>query len=122
MGQDVIDSFDVVAESPAQAVDALSGGNQQKVIVGRWMRGDPKLLILDEPFRGVDIGARRTISKKARDLAGSGRAVLVLTSEVDELLEVADRVIVLVDGNPRLDTYLAETSREEIVDSMSQVA
>lgn len=122
VGQEVIDSFDVVAESPTQAVDALSGGNQQKVIVGRWMRGDPKLLILDEPFRGVDIGARRTISKKARDLAGSGGAVLVLTSEVDELLEVADRVIVLVDGNPRLDTYLAETSREEIVDSMSQVA
>lgn len=122
VGQDVIDSFDVVAEGPDQPVDALSGGNQQKVIVGRWMRGEPTLLILDEPFRGVDIGARRTISRKARDLAGSGDAVLVLTSEVDELLEVADRVIVLVDGNPRLDTYLADTSREEIVDSMSQVA
>jgi simple sugar transport system ATP-binding protein len=80
------------------------------------------MLILDEPFRGVDIGARRTISGKSRALAESGSAVMVLTSEVDELLEVADRVIVLVDGEPKLDTYLSETSREEIVEKMSEVA
>ena len=81
----------------------------------------PKFLILDEPFRGVDIGARRTISLRARELARSGSGVLVLTSEVDELLEIADRVIVLVDGEPRLDRYLSETSREEIVHEMSEV-
>ena len=122
MGREVIDEFGVVAQGPEQPVDALSGGNQQKVIVGRWLQRDPRLLILDEPFRGVDIGARRTIAKKASELAESGGAVIVLTSEVDELLEVADRVIVLVDGAPILDTYLADTSREEIVQSMSQVA
>lgn len=121
MGQGVIDEFSVVAQSPDQPVDALSGGNQQKVIVGRWLQRDPRLLILDEPFRGVDIGARRTIALKASALAESGKAVIVLTSEVDELLEVADRVIVLVDGVPVLDTYLSETSREDIVQSMSQV-
>jgi simple sugar transport system ATP-binding protein len=91
------------------------------VVVGRWLKGQPKLLILDEPFRGVDIGARRVISLQARELAKSGAGVLVLTSEVDELLEIADRVIVLVDGEPRLDTYLSETSREEIVHEMSEV-
>lgn len=122
LGREVIDEFGVVAEGPEQPVDALSGGNQQKVIVGRWLQRDPRLLILDEPFRGVDIGARRTIANKASELAESGGAVIVLTSEVDELLEVADRVIVLVDGAPVLDTYLADTSREEIVQSMSQVA
>lgn len=122
MGQEVISDFGVVAQGPEQPVDALSGGNQQKVIVGRWLQRDPRLLILDEPFRGVDIGARRTIANKASELAESGGAVIVLTSEVDELLEVADRVIVLVDGAPVLDTYLADTSREEIVQSMSQVA
>ena len=110
LGQEVIDEFGVVTEGVHQPVDALSGGNQQKVIVGRWLQRGPKLLILDEPFRGVDIGARRTIANKASDLAASGTAVMVLTSEVDELLEVADRVIVLVDGSPVLDTYLADSS------------
>ncbi len=122
MGRGVIDEFSVVAQGADQPVDALSGGNQQKVIVGRWLQREPRLLILDEPFRGVDIGARRTIANKASELAEAGGAVIVLTSEVDELLEVADRVIVLVDGAPALDTYLADTSREEIVQSMSQVA
>jgi simple sugar transport system ATP-binding protein len=112
----------VVAQGPEQSVDSLSGGNQQKVIVGRWLMGDPKILVLDEPFRGVDIGARRAISQKSRDLAASGRAVLVFTSEVDELFEVADRVIVLVDGVPRMDTYLSKTNREEIMNTMSEVA
>lgn len=121
-GQEVIDDLSVVAQSPVQPVDSLSGGNQQKVVVGRWLHGTPEVLILDEPFRGVDIGARRTISGKARALAAQQKAVIVFTSEVDELLEVADRVIVLVDGEPRLDSYLSKTSREEIVNTMSEVA
>jgi len=120
--KEIIDELQVVATGPEQIVDALSGGNQQKIVVGRWLKGKPEMLILDEPFRGVDIGARRTISIKARNLAESGSAVMVLTSEVDELLEVADRVIVLVDGEPKMDTYLSETSREEIVGKMSEVA
>jgi simple sugar transport system ATP-binding protein len=118
---EIISDLQIVANGPDQQVDALSGGNQQKVVVGRWLKGMPKFLILDEPFRGVDIGARRTISLRARELAKSGSGVLVLTSEVDELLEIADRVIVLVDGEPKLDTYLSETSREEIVHEMSEV-
>jgi simple sugar transport system ATP-binding protein len=122
MGADVISELSVVAQGPDQPVDSLSGGNQQKVIVGRWLKGDPTVLILDEPFRGVDVGARRAISRKAKELAASGRAVIVLTSEVDELLEVADRVVVLVDGCPTLDTYLSNTNREEIVNTMSEVA
>ena len=118
---EIIRELQIVAEGADQEVDSLSGGNQQKVVVGRWLKGKPKLLILDEPFRGVDIGARRTISLQARELSKSGAGVLVLTSEVDELLEIADRVIVLVDGEPRLDKYLSETSREEIVHEMSEV-
>lgn len=118
----VIKSLGVVTSGPDQEVDSLSGGNQQKVVVGRWLQGDPKLLILDEPFRGVDIGARRVISKKARELADKNAGVLVLTSEVDELLEVADRILVLVDGVPRLDAYVDQTSQDEIVSKMSQVS
>ena len=119
---EIIEGLQVVATGPDQEVDALSGGNQQKVVVGRWLKGLPQMMILDEPFRGVDIGARRTISLESRSLAESGSAVLVLTSEVDELLGVADRVIVLVDGEPKLDSYITETSREEIVGIMSEVA
>jgi len=122
VAQEVIDDLGVVAQAPTQPVDSLSGGNQQKVVVGKWLHGSPEVLILDEPFRGVDIGARRTISRKASALAAGGKAVVVFTSEVDELLEVADRVIVLVDGEPRLDTYLSQTSREVIVSTMSEVA
>jgi len=118
----VIANLGVVCSGPDQEVDSLSGGNQQKVVVGRWLQGNPTLLILDEPFRGVDIGARRVISKKARELAGNSAGVLVLTSEVDELLEVADRIVVLVDGFPTLDSYADQTNQDEIVSKMSEVS
>jgi simple sugar transport system ATP-binding protein len=122
LGKDLIDEFSVVAGSAEQEVDSLSGGNQQKVVVGRWLHGTPRVLLLDEPFRGVDIGARRDISRKAREVAGTGVGVIVLTSDIDEVLEVADRIVVLVDGVPRLDTYSSQTNRDQIVARMSEVA
>jgi simple sugar transport system ATP-binding protein len=122
LGIDLIHDFSVVAGSDEQEVDSLSGGNQQKVVVGRWLHGTPRLLLLDEPFRGVDIGARRDISRKAREVAGAGVGVVVLTSDIDEVLEVSDRIIVLVDGVPRLDTYSSQTNRDQIVARMSEVA
>lgn len=121
-GTDLIDEFGVVATGEGQQVDALSGGNQQKVVVGRWLDGAPRVLVLDEPFRGVDIGARREISRKARQLACSGQGVIVLTSDIDEVLEVADRILVLTDGEVRMDSYTTETDRNQILASMSEVA
>ncbi|GAA1706385.1 sugar ABC transporter ATP-binding protein [Microbacterium sediminicola] len=115
LGEDVIDRFGVVATSAQTPVDDLSGGNQQKVIVGRWLRTGPRLALLDEPFRGVDIGARRTIGDAARDQARAGRAVVVLSSDVDEILEVADRIIVLVQGSIALDIPAGTRPRDEIV-------
>jgi simple sugar transport system ATP-binding protein len=122
LGSDLITEFSVVAGSDEQEVDSLSGGNQQKVVVGRWLHGTPKVLLLDEPFRGVDIGARRDISRKAREVASTGVGVVVLTSDIDEVLEVADRIVVLVDGGIRLDTYSSQTNRDQIVARMSEVA
>jgi simple sugar transport system ATP-binding protein len=122
LGRNLIDEFSVVAGGAEQEVDSLSGGNQQKVVVGRWLHGTPRVLLLDEPFRGVDIGARRDISRKAREVAGTGVGVIVLTSDIDEVLEVADRIVVLVDGVPRLDTYSSQTNRDQIVARMSEVA
>lgn len=112
---DVIDAYGVVAPSADTRVDDLSGGNQQKVVVGRWLRTGPRLAVLDEPFRGVDIGARRRIGDAARDRAAQGAAVLVLSSDVDEILDVADRIVVLVSGRIVLDTPAGVLDRARIV-------
>jgi simple sugar transport system ATP-binding protein len=121
-GKELVQDLKVVTTSHEAIVDSLSGGNQQKVVVGRWLQSNPKLMILDEPFRGVDIGARRDISKRVRDLAATDVAVLVLASDVDEILDVADRVIVLVEGKVVMDVNAGETSKEKIVNKMSEVA
>jgi ABC-type sugar transport system ATPase subunit len=76
----------------------LSGGNQQKVVIGRWLLRAPEVLILDEPTRGVDIGARAEIHRLIRALASDGTAVIVISSEPDELPDLADRVLVMSEG------------------------
>jgi simple sugar transport system ATP-binding protein len=93
----VIDRLAIVARGPSAPVAELSGGNQQKVVVGRWLLPEARLLLLDEPFRGIDLGARAEIVARIR-AAAPGRAVLVASSDVDELLEIADRIVVLCDG------------------------
>lgn len=121
-GVEAIDRFSVVTTGPAQSVDALSGGNQQKVMVARWMQRNPKVLLLDEPFRGVDIGARRVISHRAREQAAAGSAVVMICSDVDEVREIADRIVVLVEGRITLDARASAISNEQIIQSMTEVA
>lgn len=91
-------SVGVKAASPAVAVGTLSGGNQQKVVFGRQLVTEPRLLMLDEPTRGVDIGAKAEIYRLLRRLAGEGRGVLLASSELPELLNVCDRIVVLRAG------------------------
>ena len=79
-------------------VNALSGGNQQKVVIGKWLLNDPQLLILDEPSRGVDVGARTEIHRIIRELNDSGVAVLLVSSDIEELPGLCDRVLVMVEG------------------------
>ena len=76
----------------------LSGGNQQKALLARWLRPDTKILILDEPSRGVDIGAREEIHDAIRNLAQRGVAVVVISSDVEELAIIAERIVVLREG------------------------
>jgi simple sugar transport system ATP-binding protein len=90
----MIDTMGVVCRGPRDGILTLSGGNQQKVVVARWMAEPCRLLILDEPFQGVDIQARRDIGRRIRDSA-AGRVTLVLCAELDEALEVADRILVM---------------------------
>ncbi|MFD9440317.1 sugar ABC transporter ATP-binding protein [Streptomyces sp. NPDC060006] len=119
LGRDTIERLGVVARDEHSAVEELSGGNQQKVVVGRWLAERPRVLILDEPFRGVDIGARRDIGRRARALAAEGAAVVVLSADVDEVLEVADRVVVLAAGEIHLDAYGQDAERDRVIQTIS---
>jgi ABC-type sugar transport system ATPase subunit len=76
----------------------LSGGNQQKIVFAKWMEAAPSLLVLDDPTRGIDIGAKREMHRLMRRLAQSGRVVLFYSSDPGEIVAVSDRVIVFVDG------------------------
>ncbi|MCF6232255.1 MAG: sugar ABC transporter ATP-binding protein [Rhodobacteraceae bacterium] len=91
-----IEKLNIVCQSEGDDIGTLSGGNQQKIMVGRWLSEACNLLILDEPFQGVDIKARRDIGDKIHETA-KGRATIVMASEMDEVLEIADRIVVLAD-------------------------
>jgi ribose transport system ATP-binding protein len=93
-----IDRLRVRTPSAAQPAGLLSGGNQQKVVYGKWLARDPKVLILDEPTRGVDVGAKAEIYALIDELAGRGVAVWMITSDMEELLGMADRVAVMHEG------------------------
>ncbi len=93
-----MDRLSIKAESPSAPITSLSGGNQQKVLLARLMATQPKLLILDEPTRGIDVGTKREIHRRIRELAESGIAVLLISSEMAELIELSQTVHVLHEG------------------------
>jgi ribose transport system ATP-binding protein len=95
---ELINKLSVKAASQKLPVGRLSGGNQQKVVIGKWLGADPDILIMDEPTAGVDIGTKTEIVERIRGLADLGKVVIVISSELPELLAVADRVIVLRSG------------------------
>lgn len=105
----------IKTENIETSVGQLSGGNQQKVVIGRWLLRQPKVLILDEPTRGVDVGARAEIHRLVRELAKDGMAVIVISSEPEELPDISDRVLVMADGRIVKELSGAELSRNAIV-------
>jgi ribose transport system ATP-binding protein len=94
----MIQRLSVKTASRDHAVSTLSGGNQQKVVIGKWLATDPDILILDEPTAGIDIGSKSEIIRLVRDLAMAGKGVLVISSELSELLTACDRILVMADG------------------------
>jgi ribose transport system ATP-binding protein/rhamnose transport system ATP-binding protein len=122
MATETIKALAVKTEGVDQPVGRLSGGNQQKVVIGRWLQRKPDVLILDEPTRGVDIGARGEIHKLIRQLAQSGMAVLVISSEPDELPDLCDRVLVMAEGQVVRELSRDELSRNAIVKASYEVA
>jgi ABC-type sugar transport system ATPase subunit len=95
---ETIKVMDVRCQGPEQAIGHLSGGNQQRVLVGRWLHGRPRVLILDEPTRGIDIASKADIHELIREQARAGVAVILISSELDEVLGASDRVLVIRDG------------------------
>jgi ABC-type sugar transport system ATPase subunit len=96
--KNAISRFGIRARGPGQQVRQLSGGNQQKVVLGKWLATNPRILIMDEPTRGIDVGAKAEIHLLMRKLAGEGMAILMISSELPEVLGMSDRVLVMNAG------------------------
>jgi ribose transport system ATP-binding protein len=111
--------LDIKAVSPGQPVGELSGGNQQKVLLARWLAMNPRILLLDEPTRGVDVAARAEMRELIDDLAVDGLAVLLISSDIAELVENCDRVIVLHDGAVTGELIGPEVTEEGIMAAMA---
>ncbi|QFU08097.1 Xylose import ATP-binding protein XylG [Rhodobacteraceae bacterium THAF1] len=107
--------LNIKSSSIEQETVNLSGGNQQKVVLSKWLFADPDILILDEPCRGIDVGAKFEIYTVIRDLAASGKAIIVISSEMPELLGISDRLYVMNEGRFVGEMQTAEASQEKIM-------
>ena len=113
--QHYIDAMHTKTPSQETKIRALSGGNQQKVIIGRWLLTEPEVLLLDEPTRGIDVGAKYEIYQLILDLANKGKTVIMVSSEMPELLGVCDRIVVMSGGRVAGEVDARSTTQEEIM-------
>jgi len=113
-------SMNIKAPSVGSITGKLSGGNQQKVVLSKWMFTDPDVLILDEPTRGIDVGAKYEIYTIINELAAQGKAIVVISSELPELLGICDRIYTLSEGRITADIPIAEANPEILMTYMTQ--
>lgn len=111
----VIESMNVKTPSQKTNIGSLSGGNQQKVIIGRWLLTNPEILMLDEPTRGIDVGAKYEIYQLINDLASKGKGIIMISSEMPELIGVTDRILVMSNGKVAGIVDSKNTTQEEIM-------
>ena len=95
---DIMDRLQIVASGTQAQADSLSGGNQQKLVVGRWLSRSPRLLLLDDPTKGVDVAARGEINRLFQEMTSIGTAIIYSSSDNDELLEIAQKIYVFYEG------------------------
>jgi ABC-type sugar transport system ATPase subunit len=117
-----IASYQIACRGPRTAVINMSGGNQQKVLVSRWARTCKKVLILDEPTRGVDVGAKAEIYRIVRELAQSGIAILMISSELPEVIGMSDRVLVMREGRITGELTGGDIGEEKIMQLATQAS
>jgi simple sugar transport system ATP-binding protein len=114
-----IQSLDIRTPNREQLLRNLSGGNQQKVLLARWLATEPKLFILDEPTRGIDVGAKAEIEKLIQSLRQEGLAVLFISSELEEIVRQSQRVVILRDRRKVGEITEAEISEKAIMESIA---
>jgi ABC-type sugar transport system ATPase subunit len=110
-----IKGFQVKTASPAHSPGTLSGGNQQKLLIARWLSNDTKVILLDEPTRGIDVGTKNEVYRLVREAANKGLSVLLVSSEMPELLALSDRVLVMCDGRLTAELQGEEMTQENIL-------
>jgi ABC-type sugar transport system ATPase subunit len=113
--QEYVDRLRIVLGDSENPITTLSGGNQQKVVMARWLATEPKVLLLNDPTRGVDINAKRDLYALLLDLAAEGMAIVMLSTEVDEHVELMDRVLVFREGGIAAELPREQLSRRAIV-------
>jgi ribose transport system ATP-binding protein len=115
LSAEMIQSLRIKTPGDRQVVQFLSGGNQQKVVIGKWLALKPRILLLDEPTRGIDIGAKQEIYRLMEELASQGVAILFASSEMEEILGMSDRVLVMHEGRIAGELSRNQLSEEAIM-------
>lgn len=115
------DKLDIRTPSWRQTVGNLSGGNQQKIVIGKWLSMRPEVLIVDEPTRGIDVGSKSEIHNLIRDLAAQGYAVIVISSEMPEVLHVSDRIVAMYSGKVMREFTSDEVTEDSLIQAISGI-
>ena len=115
MADKFVKALEVKTPSNDQLVKNLSGGNQQKVVIAKWLANNPDILILDEPTRGIDVGAKKEIHQLMSDLANQGVAIIMISSELPEVLGMSDRVVVMHEGRIKGELDRSEADQVSIM-------
>jgi ribose transport system ATP-binding protein len=110
-----INRFDIKTPSVKQLVEKLSGGNQQKVVLAKWLVTNPRILLLDEPTRGIDVNAKNEIYRLISELTSQGLAVIIVSSELPEIMAISDRIIVLSEGKQTAEFSRDNVTEEKII-------
>jgi ribose transport system ATP-binding protein len=119
-GEDHVRSLAIKTPSLQQTVKNLSGGNQQKVVIGKWLTADTEILIFDEPTRGIDVGAKSEIYKLLNELAHQGKSIIMISSELPEILRMSHRIVVMCEGRITGVLTAAEANQERIMTYATQ--
>ncbi|GAJ06563.1 unnamed protein product, partial [marine sediment metagenome] len=115
IAHEMVKKLDIRLRNVYQVVETLSGGNQQKVVLAKWLCLKPKVMLLDEPTRGIDVVAKEEIYRLIERLASQGVATLVISSEMQEVLGIADRILVVYDGEIKGELKKEQASEEAVI-------
>ncbi|MFQ6114370.1 MAG: ATP-binding cassette domain-containing protein, partial [bacterium] len=115
LAENYVERLKIKTPSSHQIVENLSGGNQQKVVIAKWLATNPKVILLDEPTRGIDVNSKNEIYRLISELASAGLGVVVVSSELPEIMAISDRILVLSEGRATGEFTYSEASEEKII-------